>query len=437
MPYNDLLGKKIDSVTAPLTLSNYVLGVNYATESTSGVVIIKNTYPSPVSTTDATTSTYVQDAIAAAITSGKSFRGGYDASTNLFPSSGGSGAGGAINAGDFWTITVGGTLGGTPVFPNDNVLALVNVPGQTSGNWAINSSNLTFNSSEFTVSGNEVSLKTGGITLELMEPNGTDGKLLTSGSDTNPPKYRTLLGTSNQINVTLNTDDITLSGPQDLAQDSTPTFVTVRLMDVNDDVALISDGSGNIISSVTTSSELSFVNGVTSNIQTQLDGKQPTGDYITELTGDVLATGPGSVSSTIANSAVTLAKMADLPANTIIGNNTGVSDTPIALTKIQAKLLLGPTVITESGTSLALDSTFDGVNMTNAAARAVSIAASELVVGKEWFIKDAAFNVAGGNITITPEAPLLIDNQSTYVIISNVAGPSITIYNDGTNFFVR
>lgn len=41
------------------------------------------------------------------------------------------------------------------------------------------------------------------------------------------------------------------------------------------------------------------------NLVSDLAGKQPTGNYITALTGDVTATGPGSVTATLANTAVT------------------------------------------------------------------------------------------------------------------------------------
>ncbi len=51
--------------------------------------------------------------------------------------------------------------------------------------------------------------------------------------------------------------------------------------------------------------ELGYLSGVTSAIQTQLNGKQATGNYITALTGDVTASGPGSVAATLANTAVT------------------------------------------------------------------------------------------------------------------------------------
>lgn len=57
--------------------------------------------------------------------------------------------------------------------------------------------------------------------------------------------------------------------------------------------------------------ELGYLNGVTSAIQTQLDAKQATGSYITALTGEVTAAGPGSAAATIANDAVTTAKIAN------------------------------------------------------------------------------------------------------------------------------
>jgi hypothetical protein len=67
-------------------------------------------------------------------------RGNYDASSNQFPSTGGSGTAGAILKGDIWTISVAGTLGGTSVIAGDTVRALSDTPGQTASNWAINAS---------------------------------------------------------------------------------------------------------------------------------------------------------------------------------------------------------------------------------------------------------------------------------------------------------
>lgn len=76
---------------------------------------------------------------------------------------------------------------------------------------------------------------------------------------------------------------------------------------------LLSDASGVISASSVTNTTLGFLDA-TSSIQTQLNGKQATGNYITALTGDVTASGPGSVTATIANDAVTYAKMQNVSA---------------------------------------------------------------------------------------------------------------------------
>lgn len=78
-----------------------------------------------------------------ALNSGQSFRGGYNASSNLFPSINGSGPAGAIQLGDQWSITVEGTLGGVDVRIGANIIALADLPGQTAGNWNINQSGIT------------------------------------------------------------------------------------------------------------------------------------------------------------------------------------------------------------------------------------------------------------------------------------------------------
>lgn len=72
-------------------------------------------------------------------------RGNYNASGNAYPSSGGSGTGGAILKGDIWTISVAGTLPTAQVVePGDTVRALIDTPGQTQANWAIAQNNVGY-----------------------------------------------------------------------------------------------------------------------------------------------------------------------------------------------------------------------------------------------------------------------------------------------------
>lgn len=122
------------TMVTPGTLN---VGTTFTVGSTVSVDAISNS-PSASSATGLMTSYAVQLAIANQVSSAKSFRGGYNASTNLFPSTGGSGTAGAILAGDVWVVTTPGTLGGTSVDVGATVLALTDTPGQTAGNWAIN-----------------------------------------------------------------------------------------------------------------------------------------------------------------------------------------------------------------------------------------------------------------------------------------------------------
>lgn len=65
------------------------------------------------------------------------------------------------------------------------------------------------------------------------------------------------------------------------------------------------------------------VDTANNNLRTDIAGRQPAGNYITALTGDITATGPGSISATIANNVVTNTKIRQSGANTLVGNPTG------------------------------------------------------------------------------------------------------------------
>ena len=98
------------------------------------------------------------------------------------------------------------------------------------------------------------------------------------------------------------------------------------------------NGKGLVTSSSSTS--IQIAESQVTNLVTDLAGKQPTGNYITAITGDVVATGPGSVSSTIQPNVVSNSKLAQMAANTIKGNNTGVTANAADLTGTQVTALL-------------------------------------------------------------------------------------------------
>ena len=63
------------------------------------------------------------------------YRGTYDASLAVFPSTGGSGTGGTILKGDWWSVTTEGTIGGILFTDNSKMYAKIDAPGQTAANW--------------------------------------------------------------------------------------------------------------------------------------------------------------------------------------------------------------------------------------------------------------------------------------------------------------
>lgn len=175
IPYT---GDNIEGSTSGITLVNQYDFVMLATDRTHNIKIIGGNYwangkqniiPSPTAndlvtvnasgqvqdsglsvTTDSTINNNTQiltsEATQTAIVNAKIFRGGYDASGNTYPSTGGSGVSGTIVAGDFWQITTGGTLGTTVVNIGTTIIALGDNPGQTNVNWSINTAGiLSFN----------------------------------------------------------------------------------------------------------------------------------------------------------------------------------------------------------------------------------------------------------------------------------------------------
>jgi hypothetical protein len=123
------------------------------------------------------------------------------------------------------------------------------------------------------------------------------------------------LNTTQQGNARTNIDaQITITGAA--------TTVTTANLTINR--ALISDSSGKIVISNVTSTELGYLVGVTSSIQTQLNSKLTTNQSIT-LSGDVTGTGATAITTTISNNVVTDAKLRQSVGYSVIGRSTGTT----------------------------------------------------------------------------------------------------------------
>jgi hypothetical protein len=71
-----------------------------------------------------------------------------------------------------------------------------------------------------------------------------------------------------------------------------------KLQPLAPSIVPVTDSSGFLTSSSTSTTELSYLDA-TSSIQTQLNSKAPAGSYISSLTGDVTAVGPGAAPATV------------------------------------------------------------------------------------------------------------------------------------------
>lgn len=181
-------GVSVNNISLPLT-GGTMLGPLYL-------------YRDPLTSTEAVTKNYADNLVVGLLDD----RGNYDASSNLFPSSGGSGTAGAIMKGDLWTVSVIGTLGGVAVRLGDVVRSLTDTPGQTSTNWSILESNFGYTPARAGANTD--------ITSVLLNQTG----LVVKGASANALtiKPNETLSTGRTLNVLVNDADRTVSLSGDL-----------------------------------------------------------------------------------------------------------------------------------------------------------------------------------------------------------------------------
>lgn len=148
------------------------------------------------------------------------------------------------------------------------------------------------------------------------------------------------------------------------------------------------------------------------------NAKQPAGNYITALTGDVTASGPGSVAGTIANNVVTYAKFQQVAASSLVGNATGSLANATGIT-LGGTLVFSGSALTSTATgsaklacrvttTAALTVTYAngssgvGATLTNAGAQAaISIDGVSLSAGDRVLVKDQASSFQNGIYSVT------------------------------------
>ena len=172
-------------------------------------------------------------------------RGAFDASVNAYPSSGGSGTAGAIKKGDIWTVSVAGTLPtGQAVEVGDVVRAVVDTPGNTQANWAITQNNIGYTA--------ENSANKENTTIDTSTTKYPTVNLLKTGLDL-------------KSNIASPTFTGTVTTPAIIV--SSETADTIAQIDTNKNVKSLPTATYPNLT------ELSYVKGVSSALQTQLDAK--------------------------------------------------------------------------------------------------------------------------------------------------------------------
>jgi hypothetical protein len=202
---------------------------------------------------------------------------------------------------------------------------------------------------------------------------------------------------------------------------------------------VIKDTVGGVKFSVGPSGDTAIGGALTA---TNLSGTN-TGDQTITLAGDLSGSGTGSITATITAGAVTLSKMANLAANSILGNNTGSPATPVALTPAQVKSLLaiantdvsglGTASTKNTGTSGTTVPLLDGANTWSAlqTLNAGSLVGGSTMVRVESTGGAAPSGASGAGLEITSNSLTAYNRTTDAYAALSVQGLSIALRVSG------
>lgn len=320
---------------------------NVSNKATDFTVVNNDLYP-----TVQATKTYADSLLVGVI----NLRGLWDASSNLFPTTGGSGTSGAVRKGDLWYISVAGVLAGKSVNIGDSFFAVIDAPGQTSANWNVMESNIGYvpanDANVIHTTGNET--KTGVLTVNSIELplQALNSSLYKIKGYMATDDTWSIYGEASALDKGIMVFDIGDNAEPfagigqkfefrySNATSGTPkTPLTIDYSEItsNADLILANEISSTVVSldsnkklkslpTVTYPSltEIAYVKGATSSIQTQLNGKQST------LTNPVTGTGTnGNIPILTGTSTIGNSSISESAGYTKTTNRLSVAVTPI------------------------------------------------------------------------------------------------------------
>lgn len=159
------------------------------------------------------------------------------------------------------------------------------------------------------------------------------------------------------------------------------------------------------------------------------NGKQAAGNYLTALTGDVTASGPGSAAATIAANAVTYAKFQQVAANSLVGNPGGSTGNAQAIATSSLFAGSNGQVLaringTWTGVATSTDSCSTGITCTySGGTNSFSIGSNALTLS---MFPQIGANTIIGNLTGSTATPTAFATSSLFTFPWSIA-------NGGTN----
>jgi hypothetical protein len=271
------------------------------------------------------------------------------------------------------------------------------------------------------------------------------------GNSSNAATAQTLSG-----DVTVTAAGVTAIGSEVIVNadiSATAAISVSKLAAMSASLAVATDASGFLTTVAGVSAtEVGYLSGVTSDIQTQLDSKlsAATGAISTVVSTDLTASRAviANPLGKIAVSAVTtteLSILSGLTASTaelntldgITASTTELNYTDGVTSAIQTQLdgKLNGGLVTESGTTYTVLATNIGKihNFTSSSARTITLpAASTVTAGFPLWLKDASYNAGTNNITVNRAGSDTFEDGSTSLVISS-DGALYGVYSDGTS----